>query len=121
MRIGLLVAASIVLATGTASAEQTKERGGYVGGSGWEIFGSLGLDTLDVEFPGASSESEAVGDVGAGVRFSLTENFWFAVQLDPYAYEDTSLGAAYDIAFTATSRTLQYIFMVMEVLRGDIT
>ena len=183
MRYGLLIAVSVLLATGTALADPAKERGGYVGGalgatmfddggafaffdkddtdsgfaifggykffryfsvegrytdfgtfsiegfpfdasvlsahavgiipfggSGWEIFGQLGLGSLDVSFPGESSESEAVGSAGVGLRFSPTENFSFALQLDAYAYEDTSLGASYDIAFTATSVSLQYIF-----------
>jgi hypothetical protein len=51
-----------------------------------------------------------VGSAGAGVRFSPTENFSFALQLDVYVYEDTSLGAAYDVVLSATSVTLQYIF-----------
>ena len=80
------------------------------GSSDWEIFGQVGLGSLDVELPGASSESEAVGSAGLGVRFSPTENFSFAAQFDAYAYEDTSLGTAYDIGFTATSLTLPYIF-----------
>ena len=80
------------------------------GSSGWEMFGQLGLGTLDVRFPGQSSENETVGSAGLGLRFSPTENFSFALQLDAYAYEDTSLGPAYDIGFTATSVAFQYIF-----------
>ena len=80
------------------------------GSSGWEMFGQLGLGMLDITFPGEPSEDEAVASAGAGVRFSPTENFSFALQLDVYAYEDTSLGAAYDIGFGARSVTFQYIF-----------
>jgi len=183
MRHGLLIFASILLATGNALADPAKVRGGYVGGglgatmfddggafaffeqddtdsgfgifggykffryfsvegrytdfgtfsvgglpfdasalsahavgiipfgnSGWEIFGQLGFGVLDVTLPGEPSEDEAVATGGFGGRFSLTENFSFALQLDVYVYEDTSLGPAYDIGFSATSVTLQYIF-----------
>jgi hypothetical protein len=80
------------------------------GGSGWELFGQLGLGSLDVELPGSSSGNEAVGSAGAGVRFSPTRHFSLALQLDAWAYEDTSLGRAYDIGFGSTSLTFRYIF-----------
>lgn len=80
------------------------------GSSGWEIFGQLGFGILDDELPGASSESEAVAAAGAGVRYSPTENFSFALQLDVNVYEKTFLGATYDVGFAARSITLQYIF-----------
>ena len=80
------------------------------GSSGWELFGQLGLGTLDVSLPGETTDNEAVGSAGLGLRFSATENFSIALQMDAYAYEDTSLGVSYDVGFTATSVSLQVIF-----------
>lgn len=80
------------------------------GESGWELFGQLGFGTLDVDLPGPSSGNETVGSAGGGVRFSPTANFGIALQLDVWAYEDTSLGPAFDIGFGSTAVTLRYLF-----------
>jgi len=80
------------------------------GASGWELFGQLGVGSLEVSFPGVSSESETVGAAGLGLRLAASENFSLGVQLDAYAFEDTSLGASYDVGFAATSLTVKYIF-----------
>ena len=79
------------------------------GDSGWELFGQLGLGTVDFDF-GEGSEDETVGSAGLGVRFSWSGNFGIAAQLDAYAYEDTSLGVAYDVGVTSTMISFQYIF-----------
>ena len=47
---------------------------------------------------------------GMGVRFSWSGNFSVAAQVDAYAYEDTSLGTAYDVGVTSTMFSFQYIF-----------
>lgn len=78
------------------------------GNSGWEIFGQLGLGT--VKFKVDTSEDESVGSAGLGVRFSWASNFAVAAQLDAYAYEDTSLGASYDVSVSSTMISFQYIF-----------
>ena len=79
------------------------------GDSGWELFGQLGLGTVEFELDGVS-EDESVGSAGLGVRFSWPGNFAVAAQLDAYAYEDTSLGASYDVGVTSTMISFQYIF-----------
>ena len=79
------------------------------GNSGWELFGQLGLGTVDFELDG-DSEDESVGSAGLGIRFSWSGNFAVAAQLDAYAYEDTSLGASYDVGVTSTMISFQYIF-----------
>jgi len=79
------------------------------GDSGWELFGQLGLGTVDFELDG-DSEDESVGSAGLGIRFSWSGNFAVAAQLDAYAYEDTSLGASYDVGVTSTMISFQYIF-----------
>lgn len=79
------------------------------GASGWELFGQLGLGTVEFDL-GGDTEDESVGSAGLGVRFSWSGNFAVAAQLDAYAYEDTSLGAAYDVSVTSTMISFQYIF-----------
>jgi hypothetical protein len=79
------------------------------GNSGWELFGQLGLGTVDFELDGVS-EDENVGSAGLGVRYSWSSNFAVAAQLDAYAYEDTSSGASYDVGVTSTMISFQYIF-----------
>ena len=79
------------------------------GDSGWELFGQLGLGTVEFDIDGVS-EDESVGSAGLGVRYSWAGNFSVAAQLDAYAYEDCSLGACYDVGVTATMVSFQYIF-----------
>jgi hypothetical protein len=80
------------------------------GTSGWELFGQLGLGTVTFDIGMGSEEDEDVGSAGLGVRFSWSRNFAVAAQLDAYAYEDTSLGTAYDVGVTSTMFSFQYIF-----------
>jgi hypothetical protein len=79
------------------------------GDSGWELFGQLGLGTVDFD-SGVGSEDESVGSAGLGVRYSWSSHFAVAAQLDAYAYEDTSLGASYDVGVTSTMISFQFIF-----------
>ncbi len=79
------------------------------GDSGWELFGQLGLGTVNFELDGFS-EDESVGSAGLGVRYSWSRKFAVAAQLDAYAYEDTSLGASYDVGVMSTMISFQYIF-----------
>ncbi|MDH3547712.1 MAG: hypothetical protein OEQ16_00010 [Gammaproteobacteria bacterium] len=67
------------------------------------------MGTVEFELDGVS-EDESVGSAGLGVRFSWPGNFAVAAQLDAYAYEDTSLGASYDVGVTSTMISFQYIF-----------
>ena len=80
-----------------------------LGDNGWELFGQLGLGTVDFDLDG-ESEDESVGSAGLGVRFSWSSNFAIAAQLDAYAYEDTSLGDSYDVGVTSAMISFQYIF-----------
>jgi hypothetical protein len=80
------------------------------GTSGWELFGQLGLGTVTFDLGMGSEEDEGVGSAGLGVRFSWSGNFAVAAQLDAYAYEDTSLGTAYDVGVTSSMISFQYIF-----------
>lgn len=79
------------------------------GTSGWELFGQLGLGTVEFD-SGFGTEDESVGSAGMGVRYSWSGNFSVAAQVDAYAYEDTSLGVAYDVGVTSTMLSFQYTF-----------
>lgn len=77
--------------------------------SGWELFGQLGLGTVDISIPGDSS-SESVGSAGIGVRYSFSENLSLGVQTDAYAYEEVDFGTTYDIGVVQTAITIRLSF-----------
>ena len=79
------------------------------GASGWELFGQLGLGSVDISIPGDST-SETVGSAGMGVRYSFTENFSVGVQTDAYAYEEADFGSTYDVGVIQSAITIRLGF-----------
>jgi len=80
------------------------------GGSGWELFGQLGLGQINLDVSGFEDEDETIGSAGIGVRFTPTEHFSIALQTDAYAWEDNNLGTTYDVGIVATQVAFQYNF-----------
>lgn len=79
------------------------------GASGWELFGQLGLGSVDISIPGDST-SESVGSAGIGVRYSFSENLSVGVQTDAYAYEEDDFGSTYDVGVIQTAITVRLSF-----------
>ena len=77
--------------------------------SGWELFGQLGLGTIDLSIPGDST-SETVGSAGLGVRYSYSRNFSLGIQTDAYAYEEVDFGSTYDVGVVQTAVTVRLSF-----------
>jgi OOP family OmpA-OmpF porin len=77
--------------------------------SGWELFGQLGLGTVDISIPGDST-SESVGSAGLGIRYSFSENLSLGLQTDAYAYEEVDFGTTYDIGVVQTAVTIRFSF-----------
>ena len=80
------------------------------GDSGWELFGQLGLGTLEIEAAGAPGFDEDVVGGGIGVRYSATQNFSLAVQTDVYVWQEDSTGIIYDMSVGGTQLSVQFIF-----------
>lgn len=79
------------------------------GGSGWELFGQLGVGSLTLEL-GGSDEKETTFAGGLGVRFYPTQNMSLGVQTDVHVWEDDSLGFSLTPGVGATQVSLQLIF-----------
>ena len=79
------------------------------GDSGWELFGQLGLGTVDISILGDST-SESVGSAGMGIRYSFSENLSVGVQTDAYAYEEVDFGSTYDVGVVETALTIRLSF-----------
>ena len=77
--------------------------------SGWELFGQLGLGTVDISLYGDST-SEPVGSAGLGVRYSFSENLSLGLQTDAYAYEEVDFRTTYDIGVVQTAITIRFSF-----------
>ena len=78
------------------------------GTSGWELFGQLGLGSIDIDCDGCSDET--VGSAGIGIRFYPTTNLAISLQVDAYAWEEDALGTTLDLAASASQIGIQYIF-----------
>ena len=79
------------------------------GDSGWELFGQLGLGTVDFSIQG-STTSESVGSAGLGVRYSFGQNVSVGIQTDAYAYEEVDFGTTYDVGVGQTAITVNFSF-----------
>ena len=79
------------------------------GTSGWELFGQLGLGSVNLEFDDFDDDFSAVAG-GIGVRFSPTPNFAVGIQTDVYVFEDDELGSTYDLSVGGTMLTGRFIF-----------
>jgi len=78
------------------------------GTSGWELFGQLGLGSIDIDCDGCSDET--VGSAGIGIRFYPTTNLAISLQVDAYAWEENNIYTALDLAASASQIGIQYIF-----------
>lgn len=80
---------------------------GYVpfGQSGWELYGQLGLGTVDFDCVGC--DDETVGSAGLGIRYSFARQLAVGVQVDAYAWEED---AYYDFSIATTQLVIQYLF-----------
>ena len=80
------------------------------GTSGWELYGQLGIGTLefDVGFGGDDDQGAAAG--GIGIRFSPTPTFSIGLQTDVFVWEDDSLGPTYDMGVGGTVLSARVIF-----------
>lgn len=73
--------------------------------SGWELYGQLGLGTVDFDCSGCSDETAA--SAGIGIRYSFTRQVALGVQVDAYAWEDDDY---YDMSIATTQLVIQYLF-----------
>ena len=80
------------------------------GTSGWELFGQLGVGSINLDASGIADEDEFIGSAGLGVRFTPTQSVSIAFQIDAYAWEDDSLGSTLDISIVTTQVAVQYNF-----------
>jgi hypothetical protein len=81
------------------------------GSSGWEIFGQLGLGSIDVDSDCCGSNDQTVGSVGIGVRYYPTTNIGVSLQTDTYIWEeDGPNGSNYDPAVSIIQVGAQYLF-----------
>lgn len=80
------------------------------GTSGWELFGQLGIGSINLDVSGIADEDETIGSAGLGVRFTPTQSVSIALQIDAYAWEDDSLGPTFDLSIVTTQVAVQYNF-----------
>ncbi len=80
------------------------------GASGWELFGQLGIGSINLDVSGIADEDETIGSAGLGVRFTPTQSVSIALQIDAYAWEDDSLGPTFDLSIATTQVAVQYNF-----------
>jgi len=80
------------------------------GTSGWELFGQLGLGTVNLEFEDDEDEDETAAAAGIGVRFSPSPNFAIGIQTDVFVWEEDDFGSTYDIAVGGTALTARFLF-----------
>lgn len=78
------------------------------GSSGWELFGQLGLGSIDVDSDCCGSNDQTVASAGIGVRYYPTANIGISLQTDAYAWEEDD--SSYDPAVGITQIGLQYLF-----------
>jgi hypothetical protein len=79
------------------------------GGSGWELFGQLGVGSLKVDFLG-TDETQTTFAGGIGVRYFASRTLSIGVQTDVHVWEDDSLGASYIPGVGATQLAVQLNF-----------
>lgn len=80
------------------------------GTSGWELYGQLGLGTVNFDFGSFGDEDESAVAGGIGVRYSPSRNFSIGVQTDVFVWEDNSIGPTYDMGVGGTVLTARMIF-----------
>jgi Outer membrane protein beta-barrel domain len=76
------------------------------GKSGWEIFGQLGIGSVDIE----DWDTKTVGSAGIGVRYYPTVHLGLSVQTDAYVFEEDDFGSSHDPSYGATQFGVHYLF-----------
>jgi hypothetical protein len=80
------------------------------GKSGWELFGQLGIGSLNLDTNYFGNDDTTVGSAGIGVRFYPTPHLGLAVETDAYAWEEDGFGSTRDLGIAATQLAIHYIF-----------
>jgi len=81
------------------------------GNSGWELFGQLGIGSIEVDSDCCGSDDQTVGSAGIGVRYYPTANIGISLQTDAFVWEEDGLnGNNYDPAVGITQVGVQYLF-----------
>ena len=80
------------------------------GDSGWELYGQLGLGTLEFDAGFGVDDDESAAAGGIGLRFSPSRNLSIGIQADAMVWEDDLLGPSYDLGIISTSLTARIIF-----------
>lgn len=79
------------------------------GHSGWEMFGQLGIGSVNLEFDGIDDDQTTLGG-GLGVRFYPTQFLSIGVQTDVHVWEDDSFAFSVTPGVGATQLTVQFAF-----------
>ena len=72
------------------------------GKSGWELFGQLGVGSVDID----EFDTRTVGSAGIGVRFYPTSHLGISLQTDAYVFEEDD----YNPGFGSTQLAIHYLF-----------
>jgi len=80
------------------------------GDSGWELYGQLGLGTLEFDAGFGIDDDQSAAAGGIGLRFSPSPNISLGIQADALVWEDDLLGPSYDLGIIGTSLTARIIF-----------
>ncbi|HEX7374572.1 MAG TPA: porin family protein [Steroidobacteraceae bacterium] len=80
------------------------------GTSGWELFGQLGIGSLNLDSRHFGDDNTTVGSAGIGVRYYPTSHLGLAVETDAYAWEEDGFGSNRDLGVAATQLAVHYIF-----------
>lgn len=79
------------------------------GTSGWELFGHLGIGTVNQDAVVVEDDVSAAAG-GIGVRWYPTRNFSLSAQTDVLVWQDDSFVQTLDVSVGATQIAVQYIF-----------
>lgn len=80
------------------------------GKSGWELFGQLGIGSLNLDSRNFGDDNTTVGSAGIGVRYYATPHLGLAIETDAYAWEEDGFGSNRDLGIAATQLAVHYIF-----------
>lgn len=80
------------------------------GTSGWEIFGQMGLGSINFDLGGLGDDDQTALAGGFGARFHPAPNFSLGIRTDVLVWEDDSLATTYDMGLGGTVLSLQFLF-----------
>lgn len=80
------------------------------GTSGWELFGQIGLGTVNQEVAGIVDEDDRAGAAGMGIRWHINQSIAVAAQVDAYAWEADVTGTLYDWGVATNQLSFQVNF-----------